>query len=311
MKLQTLLLFCFFLFTACSVNQKAQLKDFSNNANVKTNAAEIPIEAKQAEKTQSKKADDSRFSSVKIKRTDNAKKFFLRIDVDYPQIKKAKISQEIKFNEYVKKQVDEQLADFTKFLKEKETNVKTKVKREYEINLTYTIDYFSGNFTSVVMNWNGYSGYLNMDYFPSTINFDLKTGKIVEQKDFFEPNTKYLDELSKLSRQILKKTCLSCGCGNGINAGDPLPEKLIEEAERKNQNSNTNANSKITYQDSLFFEEGTEAKEENFDNWSVTAEGLKITFGEYQVGPGCIGIIDIVIPFEDLQTILRKDLEFK
>lgn len=262
-------------------------------------------------KTEKKPVDVSRFMSVKIKRTNQESKFSLKINVEYPQLKNAKNPQEIKFNQYVKKQVDEQIKDFNDFLvNEKLKEVTVKNKLEFEINLYYTVDYFSDNFTSVVMNWNGYSGYLNMDYFPSTINFDKKNGKVVEQRDIFEDDVNYLEKLSELSRKTLKRTCLSCGCGNGINAGDSLPEHLIEEAERKNQNVNTDANSKIYYQDSLFFEEGTKPEEDNFRNWSITAEGLKITFGEYQVGPGCIGIIDIVIPFGDLQPILRKDLNF-
>lgn len=308
MKLQILLLICVCVFCSCQTAQKAQTNDFSNQTNI--NQQKIETSANnEASEIKKKTVDVSRFSSVKVKRTDQKDKFSLKIDVEYPQLKKAKTPQEIKFNQYVKKQVDEQIKDFNDFLiDEKLKEVKVKNKLEFEINLDYTVDYFSDNFTSVVMNWNGYSGYLNMDYFPSTINFDLKNGKAVEQKDIFEDSVNYLEKLSESSRKILKHTCLYCGCGNGISPGDPLPEDQASKDEATNsQNSNSAANMVSVLG---WYERGTEPEEKNFRNWSITADGLKITFGEYQVGPGCIGIIDIVIPFSELEPILRKDLNF-
>jgi Protein of unknown function (DUF3298)/Deacetylase PdaC len=311
MKLSLLLLLYLSVFCACQADQTNQINRLSNNANSNPESTENASVNEPARKIQPKAVDVSRFDSVRIKRTDSYKRFFLKIEIEYPQLKKAETAQETKFNRLVKKQVDEQISDFTKFLREKEQNAKGKGKYQYELNLTYTIDYFSNAFTSVVMNWNGFSGYLNYDYFPSTINFDLKSGKVIEQKDIFEPDAKYLEELSKLSRRILNKTCLFCGCGEGINAGDPLPEETVKEFEKKNQDANLNADSKTVDPKSIFFKSGTEPEAGNFDNWNITSEGLKITFGEYQVGPGCIGIIDIVIPFKDLRAVLRKDLNFE
>ena len=297
MKLKTFLLFFASLFCACQIVQNAQPNEFSNEANSNRSNTEIPIENKQSEKIQPKPVDDSRFSSVKINRTNSNKKFSLKIDVQYPQLKKPKTPPETKFNQYVKSKVDEQIADFNSFLvneKLKEVNVKSKL--EFEINLDYKIEYISESFTSVLMNWNGYSGYLNMDYFPSTINFDLKKGKPVELEELFETQTQFLEKISELSLKKLRRTCLSCPCKDGTTAGKSLPEGVDNENRPGGM---------------FDLNEAVAAKEENFANWSITTEGLKITFNEYQVGPGCIGIIDIVIPFEDLQPILRKDLNFK
>ncbi|MDQ6788632.1 MAG: DUF3298 and DUF4163 domain-containing protein [Acidobacteriota bacterium] len=287
---------------ACQISQKAQISEFYNGTNSNQTAI-VNLSKNKTKIEKPKLVDDSRFSSVEIKRTEHKNKFTLKINVEYPQLKKAKNSQEKQFNQYVKKQVDAQILDFNKYL------IERKSKDEYEINLDYKIDYFSNDFISLLMNWYGYSGYLHMDNFPSTINFDLKKGKKINLAKLFEPHSEYLDKVSEESRKILKRTCLTCGCGDGISAGDTLPENLIKEAEDINQNA-TNANSQIHYQDSLFFKEGTEPKEKNYSGWSVTSEGLKITFDRYQVGPGCIGIIDILIPFNDLQSILRKDLNF-
>ena len=294
MKLQILLLFYVLLFCACETSQKAQSNQISYEANFNQPTNVNAIENRQVEIEKPKLVDDSRFSPVKIKRADQGSKFSLNIDVEYPQLKKAKTPQEIKFNQYVKKQVDAQLLDFSGYLVDRHKERKS--KGEYEINLNYDVEYFSANFASVLMNWNGYSGYLNMNYFPSTINFDLKEGKAVELKELFESDTKYLEKISELSIEKLKRTCLMCPCKDGTNAGKPLPEGVSD-------------NGNVT--DGMFnLNEVVSAKEENFGNWSITTEGFKITFNEYQVGPGCIGIIDIVIPFADLQPILRKDLNF-
>lgn len=306
MKFQVLFFIFAGLFCACQISPNVQTKEVSNeaNSNLQTNTA--PSVRNRPENVKKRPVDVSRFSSVKIKRTDLKSKFSLKIDVRYPKLKGAKTPQEIGFNQYVKNKVDKEILDFTNFLADKEKGSKSKDKNEYEINLDYEVEYFSDAFASVLMNWNGFSGYLNMDYFPSTINFDLKTGKAIKLKDVFESDSKYLVTLSELSRNILRKTCLSCGCGNGINSGDPLPDELIAEKDNRSPNSN---NEKPAIMSPSYLS-GTEPDEENFTNWSIVANGLKITFGEYQIGPGCLGIIDIVIPFKDLQPILRKDLNF-
>lgn len=293
MKIQILLLVCVCAFCSCQIMQNAQTSDLSNkisgNQQVNVNSPVL----KKTDVKQIKTVNTSRFSSVKIERTDKNNEYSLDINIEYPQLKNLKITQEKQFNQFVKKQVDDQIRDFKKYLTER--HEERKFKGKYEINLSYTVDYYSDNFTSVVMNWNGYSGYLNMDYFPSTINFDLKKGTATELKDIFEPNANYLNKLSELAIATLKRTCLSCGCGNDIHAGDPLPEG---EENKGNQGG-------------MFdLTEAVSAKEKNFYNWSVTAEGLRITFNEYQVAPGCAGIINIIIPFSDLQPILRKDLNF-
>lgn len=296
MKLQSLILFAVLFVCACQVSQKAQITELSNAANTNQITIANTPENKQTKIEKAKLADDSRFSATKIKRTERKNGFLLNIDLSYPQFKKAKTSQEIQFNQYVKRQVDEQIADFNNFLvNEKLKEIKDKRGLEFEINLDYEFQYVSENYLSVLMNWNGYSGYLNMDYFPSTINYDLRKGKAVELENVFETNSKYVEKLSQLAIEKLKRTCLSCPCKDGTSAGEPLPEG-VDNAESVGGMFDLN--------------EAVSPKEENFSNWSIIAEGLKITFNEYQVGPGCIGIIDIIIPFDDLQPILRKDLNF-
>jgi hypothetical protein len=32
-----------------------------------------------------------------------------------------------------------------------------------------------------------------------------------------------------------------------------------------------------------------------------------VTFGEYQVGPGCLELVSVVVPYDHLRGILRRD----
>lgn len=295
MKIQSLILFSVLFVCACQISQKAQINELPAKSDFNKETNTNIVERKEAEIEQPKKVDKSAFSSIKIRRTDNDKKFLLKVNVEYPQLKEAKNPRKFVFNQYVKKKVSEQIADFNKFLVNKNKEVKSKSKHEYEINLDFQAEYVSENFISILMNWDGYSGYLNQDVFPSTINFDLTKGKAIKLIDLFEPNSKYLEKLSETSFEKLKHTCLLCPCKDGTNADEPLPEGIVNDEDSGGM---------------FALNKAVSAKEENFSNWSVTAEGLKITFHKYQVGPGCIGIIHIVIPFNDLQPILRKDLNF-
>jgi len=52
---------------------------------------------------------------------------------------------------------------------------------------------------------------------------------------------------------------------------------------------------------------GAEPKKKNYTLWNVTAEGIRITFEEYQVGPYVAGTPDVLIPWRELAGVLRKN----
>lgn len=203
MKFQVLFLLCVFFFWSCQISQDARTNEPTGESNVGQQAVNSNEHVQSDVQTP---VDESRFSSVKIKRTDQKQRFSLNVDVEYPQLRSPKTPQETKFNQYVKKLVDDQILDFTKFLIDKEKDVTDKSKHEYEINLSYKFDYYSDNFTSILMSWNGYSGWLNMDHFPSTVNFDFGKGNEVGLKDLFEPNSNFLEKLSELALARLQRT---------------------------------------------------------------------------------------------------------
>ncbi len=101
----------------------------------------------------------------------------------------------------------------------------------------------------------------------STNTFDLTTGDEIQLADLFRPGTPWLKTLSTESRKRLRAV-------PGLE---------------------------------LSFRDGTAPKAGNFLGWQLTTGGLKITFGEYQVGPYSEGMPAIVIPWSTLRPIMDLD----
>jgi hypothetical protein len=60
-------------------------------------------------------------------------------------------------------------------------------------------------------------------------------------------------------------------------------------------------------QNRLDFQEGVLPKPENFQNWAITSNGLKIVFDPYQVAPYASGTNEVLIPYQRIKDILRPD----
>ena len=56
-----------------------------------------------------------------------------------------------------------------------------------------------------------------------------------------------------------------------------------------------------------FFSEGAQPTLENYKNWTVTPDGILITFDPYQVAPGAAGTPQIEIPYNELSSIIQRD----
>lgn len=100
--------------------------------------------------------------------------------------------------------------------------------------------------------------------FSHTVNYDLGSGRELALGDLFVPGSDYLGALSNY--------CL-----------DELRKK--------------------PYSDS-FTTSGADPTLENYRNWNITPEGLMITFDTYQVAPGAAGPQVVVMPYDQLSTII-------
>ncbi|NQS90280.1 DUF3298 domain-containing protein, partial [Patescibacteria group bacterium] len=58
--------------------------------------------------------------------------------------------------------------------------------------------------------------------------------------------------------------------------------------------------------DAKWIDEGTSEKNlENYKNWVVEKKGLRIIFSQYQVGPYAIGMPEVSLPWEKINSILK------
>jgi Protein of unknown function (DUF3298) len=98
-------------------------------------------------------------------------------------------------------------------------------------------------------------------------NYDLNAGRILKLSDLFKPNSNYLDVISRYTIAELKK-------------------KFAPDA------------------DTEWIERGAGAKEENYKNWNLTRNGLKITFDPYEVASYTEGEHVVVVPYSVLKDLI-------
>jgi hypothetical protein len=55
------------------------------------------------------------------------------------------------------------------------------------------------------------------------------------------------------------------------------------------------------------WQEGVDPQPQNFKNWNIEPNGLRITFPPYQIAPGAAGTRQVIIPYNDLQEVIRPD----
>ena len=50
--------------------------------------------------------------------------------------------------------------------------------------------------------------------------------------------------------------------------------------------------------------EGAKPTVENYRNWNIAPEGLRITFDTYQVAPGAAGPQMVMVPYAELKSVV-------
>jgi len=101
-------------------------------------------------------------------------------------------------------------------------------------------------------------------HFTRTLTFDIERGEVVRLEDLFLPNTNPLQVISDYCKAEL-------------------------------------------YQRDIAFDSfitGADPTEENYRNWNLTADGLYITFDEYQVAAYAAGAQTVLVPYSQLTSIL-------
>lgn len=134
------------------------------------------------------------------------------------------------------------------------------------IDVQYTIVSPPGDIFSLKFDITGYSdGAAHPYHYSRTLNFNIETGQEVTLDQLFLPGSKYL--------QVISDTCKA------------------ELATRD-----------IGFE---MFSAGADPDPENYQNWNITADGLLITFDDYQVAAYAAGPQTVVVPFSALNSIIN------
>jgi len=109
-----------------------------------------------------------------------------------------------------------------------------------------------------------------------TFAYDLENERNLALEDFFQEDSDYLDRISEITRAELFDKF----------------ENEFEGAARGIEN---------------MLNLGTEAREENFENFTLGAEGMTFFFPPYQVAPYAAGPQEVLVSWEELDGILKFD----
>ncbi len=97
-----------------------------------------------------------------------------------------------------------------------------------------------------------------------TVTYDLDAGSDVRMEQLFLPGSNYLEKIANYC--IAQLSSRNIGFEPNSNGAQPLPE--------------------------------------NYGNWNITADGLLITFDEYQVAAYAAGPQEVSVPYSELQSII-------
>ena len=123
-----------------------------------------------------------------------------------------------------------------------------------------------GNIFSLKFDMEGYvSGAAHPYHMSQTVNYDLEHGTDLTLDGLFLPNSAFLQTISTYCAAQLKTRDI------GFDAG---------------------------------FSQGADPTADNYRNWNITADGLLITFDEYQVAAYAAGPQIVTIPYSELKALI-------
>lgn len=124
-----------------------------------------------------------------------------------------------------------------------------------------------GYIYSIKFNVMGYTdGAAHPYHFSRTVTFNLETGQEITLDELFLPGSNYLQIFSDVSKAELSTRDIGFTDEIFSSGADPTPE--------------------------------------NYKNWNITADGLLITFDEYQVAPYAAGAQTVTVPYSALKDVI-------
>ena len=198
-----------------------------------------------------------------------------RIQVAYPHIASSQYASSAqKFNTMIQEDIQKRIQAFSDQVTQRraeQTTLPHMLANNYLI-INYEADSIHPNNTFIVSvrfkTETYFSGMAHPTHVHSVINYNLNTGKTLTLKEIFLPHAKYLPIIATYCEKVLQKT---------------LPKQA-------------------------FFTAGVAPTIGNYDLWNLHADGLVITFDEYQVAPYAFGPQMVTIPYSELKGLLSPML---
>lgn len=205
-------------------------------------------------------------------------RFSYDLDLHYPQITNPRTRNQRRFNRYVRRLIETNVKAFRVYCAENNrARDGTRRRMEYHLGINYEVFFATTEVLSIKLTLESFTGYLNSDWVPITLNYDLKAGKPLVLGNIFKRRSNFLKVIAAYSVDEFMKRGLNCG-GGGVA-------------------------------DEQWMRKGARPKADNYSGWNLTRNGILITFGEYQVGAGCLGLVSVVVPYGHLGGTLRRDVK--
>lgn len=204
------------------------------------------------------------------------KKLNYEIAAQYPQFSggaAAANSNFEKFNQAARATVAKEVSEFKKAMTPEEgAEPPPEGSMGSDLSVGYDVALAQDDLISVKFDIGSYyQGAAHPNSYSHVVNFDLKNGKAIKLADLFKPGAKYLQAISAFCIADLKKQSSEKG--------------LLEDQ----------------------IQEGAGPNAKNFQSWTISKQGLGITFDSYQVGPYAAGPQFVLVPYSALKDLIKPD----
>lgn len=144
-------------------------------------------------------------------------RFGYDLGIHYPQIAKPRTRNQRRFNKYVRRVIDTDVKAFRAHCaKNSKHRDGTKRSMEYHLGINYEVFFARTEIPSIKLTLESFTGYLNSDWVPIPLNYDLKAGGPLVLADIFKPRSNFLKSIAAYSVDEFEKRGLNCG-GGGIS----------------------------------------------------------------------------------------------
>lgn len=217
---------------------------------------------------------------IATKRIGENKKGKYKLDVEYPQVEGASDARYQKFNSEVADRITKEVNEWKRSENEEHAEESGSAGDENstsEMAINYDIKLATPDVISVALtNYTFEAGAAHGMSSTEVLNYDLKSVRVLELADLFQPGSNYLERISRYCINDLKRQS---------KKSDPNDSLLTDES----------------------IEEGAAAKADNYGAWNLMRKGILVTFDPYQVGPYAAGRWQVIVPYSALREVIKQD----